>query len=395
MNYYMVLLTTMEYLPYDRLDKDIQMMKDAGINLVRIAESTWSTMEPQDGVFDFSTVDKVLDAMYKADIKVIIGTPTYAVPAWLVKAYPDVLATTVKGRGIYGCRQIMDITNPAFLFHAERIIRKLLNHVKDHKAIIGYQIDNETKHYGTSGENVQLKFVKYLRKKFKSLDDLNHEFGLDYWSNRVDAWEDFPSVNGTINASLASEFSKFQRDLVTEYLTWQRSIVDEYKKDDQFVTHNFDYDWRGYSYGVQPDVDHFMAASCLDIAGIDVYHPTQDYLTGCEIAFCGDSARSYKKNNYFVLETEAQGHAPWVPYPGQLRLQAFSHIASGANMVEYWHYHSIHNSFETYWKGLLSHDFEPNPVYNEAKTIGRDFSRLNNSLVNLKKIEFNSSASKQ
>ena len=29
-----------EYMPYDRLDKDVEMMKKAGINTVRIAEST-------------------------------------------------------------------------------------------------------------------------------------------------------------------------------------------------------------------------------------------------------------------------------------------------------------------------------------------------------------------
>ena len=39
-----------EYMPYDRLDKDVEMMKKAGINTVRIAESTWSTCEPQPGV---------------------------------------------------------------------------------------------------------------------------------------------------------------------------------------------------------------------------------------------------------------------------------------------------------------------------------------------------------
>src|SRR3990167_665250 len=69
-----------EYMPYERLDQDIKMMKEAGINVVRIAESTWSTMEPQEGVFDFSHIDRVLNAMHKAEISVIIGTPTYAVP---------------------------------------------------------------------------------------------------------------------------------------------------------------------------------------------------------------------------------------------------------------------------------------------------------------------------
>ncbi|MEI8047543.1 MAG: beta-galactosidase [Bacteroidota bacterium] len=374
-----------EYMPYDRLDKDVQMMKEAGINVVRIAESTWSTVEPQDGVYDFTHIDRALNAMQKAGIKVIVGTPTYAVPTWLVKKYPEVLAVTPQGQNQYGPRQNMDISNKNFRFYAERVIRKIMEHVKDHPAIIGYQVDNETKAYNTAGPEVQKLFVEYMKAKFGSLDTINKAFGLDYWSNRINNWEDFPSMTASINASQNAEFAKFQRKLVTDYLGWQAAIVNEYKKPGQFVTQNFDFEWRGFSFGIQPEVDHFAAVKTLDIAGVDIYHPTQDALTGTEISFGGDVARSMKSGkNYLVIETEAQGFAEWVPYPGQLRLQAFSHLASGANMVEYWHWHSIHNSAETYWKGLLSHDFEPNPTYEEAKTIGEDFQRLSPQLVNLK-----------
>lgn len=374
-----------EYMPYERLDKDVQMMKEAGINVVRIAESTWSTEEPQDGVFDFSHIDRVLNAMHKAGIQVIIGTPTYAVPTWLVRKYPDVLAITPQGPNRYGSRQNMDITNKHFLFHAERIIRKMLEHIKDHPAIIGYQIDNETKSYNTAGPEVQKQFVAYMKNKFGSLDSINMAFGLDYWSNRINAWQDFPSMTGSINASQNSAFAKFQRKLVTDYLFWQAAIVNQYKRPGQFITHNFDFAWRGFSYGIQPEVDHFAASKALDIAGVDIYHPSQDALTGIEISFGGDVTRSMKGGrNYLVLETEAQGFPQWIPYPGQLRLQAFSHLASGANMVQYWHWHSIHNSAETYWKGVLSHDFEPNEVYKEAMTIGKDFEKLSPHLINLK-----------
>lgn len=284
-----------EYMPYDRLDKDIEMMKKAGINTVRIAESTWSTCEPQDGLFDFSHVERVMDAMEEAGINVIIGTPTYAVPAWMVKAHPDVIATTKKGAGIYGARQIMDITNPVYLFYAERVIRKLMEISAHRKCVIGFQVDNETKYYGTAGRNVQLAFVKYLREKFHDdLDAMNYEFGLDYWSNRIDAWEDFPDVRGTINGSL-------------------------------------------------------------------------------------------KHDNYLVLETQAQGFPCWTPYKGQLRLCAYSHLASGANSVMYWHWHSIHNSFETYWKGLLSHDLAENDTYREVCIIGKEFREKGSHMVNLKK----------
>lgn len=214
---------------------------------------------------------------------------------------------------------------------------------------------------------------------------MNQEFGLDYWSNRINAWEDFPDIRGTINGSLGAEFEKFQRTLVDEFLSWQAGIVNEYRRSDQFITHNFDFEWRGYSYGVQPDVNHYHASQCLTISGVDIYHPSQDELTGTEIAFGGDMTRSLKNENYLVLETEAQGYPGWIPYKGQLRLQAYSHLASGANSVMYWHWHSIHNSFETYWKGLLSHDFQENDSYLEACVIGHEFQKIGKSLINIKK----------
>lgn len=375
-----------EYLPYNRLEKDVEMMKAAGINVVRIAESTWSTCEPKEGIFDFSHVTRVIDAMEAAEISVIIGTPTYAVPAWMVKKHPQVLADTKEGRNVYGPRQNMDITNPDYLFYAERVIRKLMECTAQRKNVIGFQLDNETKSYGTAGENVQKAFVKYLKNVFDNdLEKLNHQFGLDYWSNRINSWEEFPDVRGTINGSLGAEFQKFQRRLVTEFLAWQAKIVKEYKREDQFITQNFDFEWRGYSYGVQPEVNHFEAAKYVTIAGADIYHPSQDLLTGEEIAFGGDIIRSVKQGNYLILETEAQGFPGWIPYRGQLRLQAYSHIASGANSVMYWHWHSLHNAVETYWKGLLSHDFAENDTYCEAKVIGKEFKEIGSHLVNLQK----------
>lgn len=375
-----------EYMPYERLDKDISMMKKAGINVIRIAESTWSTEEPEEGVFDFSHVTKVLDACEREGLYVIVGTPTYAIPAWMARAYPEVMVTDRSGRRPYGARQIMDITHPAYRFFAERIIRRLMEAVSGYRCVIGFQLDNETKHFGTSSENVQQMFVRYMRKKYEGdLERFNHDFGLDYWSNRINSWEEFPSVAGTINGSLGCEFEKFQRQLVTDFLKRQAEIVGEYKREDQFITHNFDFAWKGYSYGVQTEVDHFKAAEAVTIAGCDIYHPSQDKLTGKEIAFGGDLTRSLKKDNYFLIETEAQGFPEWTPYEGQLRLQAFSHLASGADSVMYWHWHSIHNACETYWKGLLSHDFEENAVYREACRIGGQFRELSPSLLHLKK----------
>ena len=113
-------------------------------------------------------------------------------------------------------------------------------------------------------------------------------------------------------------------------------------------------------------------------AAIYITLPTSS-LSGREITACGNIARGIKGDNYLVLETEAAGNHPWLPYPGQLRLQAISHIANGACMVEYWHWHSIHNAIESYWKGVLSHDLRPNRLYKECSVIGNELKKYGHS----------------
>lgn len=375
-----------EYLPEDRLETDMEMMEKAGMNVIRIAESTWSTWEPQDGVFDFTHLHRMLSCSQKHGIQVIVGTPTYAVPTWLVRKYPDILTETHAGPERYGRRQNMDIAHPMYLKHAERLIRRLMEEVQPYSHVIGFQLDNETKSYDTCSTYAQKQFVTYIRDLFHDdLDLMNRAWGLDYWSNRIDSWEDFPDVRGTINASLGAAYQKFQRKLVTDFLAWQRDLVASCARPDQFITHNFDYDWIGHSYGMQPEVDQWEAAKALTVAGCDIYHPSAQDLTGKEIAFGGAIARSLKKDNYLVLETQAQGNHGWLSYPGQLRMQAFSHLANGANAVEYWHWHSIHNAIESYWKGVLSHNLKENATYREVCRIGADFAEHGTHLVNLKK----------
>ncbi len=375
-----------EYLPEDRIETDMEMMKKAGMNVIRIAESTWSTWEPQDNAFDFTHLHRMLTCSQKYGIQVIVGTPTYAVPTWLARKYPDILTETHTGQERYGRRQNMDIAHPMYLKHAERIIRRLMEEIQPYDHVIGFQLDNETKSYDTCSAYAQKKFVAYMRTVFHGdLTLLNQAWGLDYWSNRINAWEDFPDVRGTINASLGEAYQKFQRKLVTDFLTWQRDIVASYARPDQFITHNFDYDWIGYSYGMQPEVDQWDAARALTIAGCDIYHPSAQDLTGKEIAFGGAIARSLKRDNYLVLETQAQGNHGWLSYPGQLSMQAFSHLANGANAVEYWHWHSIHNAVESYWKGVLSHNLKENATYKEVCRIGANFAKYGTHLVNLKK----------
>jgi len=374
----------------DRLERDMQMMVDAGFTTIRIAEFTWGTWNPAPGVFDFTHIDRALDAAAAHGLDVIVGTPTAAIPTWLASRHPEVLGVTAAGPNKYGPRQNMNILAPAYRHYAEAAIRALARHTAPREHVIGFQLDNETKYYDAANPDIQRAFVDSLKRRFgagqEGLNALNSAFGLNYWANRVGAWEDFPDVTGTINGSLAAAFDAFRRGLVTDFLAWQRALVDEYRRADQFVTQNFDYEWRGHSFGIQPAVDHFQAADAVTLAGVDIYHPGEDQLTGKEIGFGGDISRSLKDGDpYLVIETQAQGQMGWLPYPGQLRLQAYSHLASGACGVMYWHWGSIHNSFETYWKGLLSQDYTPNPTYREACVVGRELKEHAASLTGLRK----------
>lgn len=383
-----------EYMPYDRIKKDMEMMKKAGMNTLRIAESTWSSLEPEDGKFDFTYIDGVLEAAKEEGMSVIIGTPTYALPPWLVKKEPEIMVERKDGRARYGARQLADIVHPVFRFHAERVIRAQAEHTAKHETVIGFQIDNETKHYGNYGRYAQELFVNYLKERFVTTDALNRAFCLNYWSNAVRHWEDFPDMRGCCNAGLGSCYEAFLRSLAADYLKWQAGLVAEYKRKDQFITHNFDFEWKkfgaeiaqdGYSYGVQPDMNHAEASPAVSVAGTDIYHPTQDELTGAEIAFGGDEIRCLKQNNYLVLETQAQGFKNWTPYPGQLKLHAYSHLAAGADGLLYWNWHSIHNGYEAYWMGLLGHDLEENETYREACVIGEEWRKFGERLRHLKK----------
>jgi len=372
-----------EYMPSERLDEDIKLMKEAGISVVRLGESTWSLFEPRDGEFEFAWMDRIIDKMHKAGIHVILGTPTYSIPAWMWHKYPEVLLEYQHGgNAYYGMRQNMNITNPTYLFYCERIIRKMMEHYAQHPAIVGFQVDNETLTRGVNNDNYQVNFVNYLKKKFSTPEKLNKIWGLNYWGMTIDGWEELAPRDGISNTGYKLEWERFNRKSLAEFLTWQSAIVKEYKRDDQFITQCF--------MTMVEDVDHHASAELMDVMGVNVYHDQQDHLTGKEITFAGDYFRSVKNRNYLITETNAQtmgwnSRIQRPPYPGQLRQNVYAHLGSGANMVEYWHWHSIHYGQEIYWKGILSHDLKPNRAFGEMSKTAHELQRIGKKLVNLKK----------
>jgi beta-galactosidase len=373
-----------EYMPYERLEKDFELMEKAGITVIRVGESTWGVLEPSDGRFDFDWLARVIDRAREAGIKVILGTPTYSIPAWLYKKHPEIQVKQLdRPRYTYGLRQMTDLTHPVYRRYAERIIRRLVARFKDHPAVIGYQLDNETHHSGTADVHVQAAFRERLRRKFVTPEALNKAWGLNYWGQRINSFDELPPREGALNPGYKLEWERFSQDIVTEFLGWQAGIVRGLKRPDQFITHDF-------CGGLPADVRQVEIARALDLPAVNVYFGLQDEMTGEDIAFSGDVNRSLKGSNYLVTETTAQtigwdsaGQFP--PYDGQLRLAAYAHILGGANLVAYWHWHSLHFGQETYWKGVLAHDLEPGRVYGEVARIAGELKRIGPALANLKK----------
>ena len=363
-----------EYQLDDRIERDMALMHEAGMNTIRIAESTWSVEEPRCGQFDFSRVTRVIEAAARYGIRVIVGTPTYAIPKWLADLDPEIL-----GSRAFGERQNMDITNPTYRRYAERIIRALIGATARYPNVIGFQIDNETKHYGVNNARVLDGFRNWLKARFGTIEAVNRAYMLYHWSNSVASFDELPDPEGTVNGGYICAFEEYRRALAAEFLQWQSAIVSELKRPDQFITHNMDYDWKsfvppgqqgGQSDGLQPDLNDYEAAKALTVAGTDIYCPPGDALTGREIAFGGDLMRPLKNAPYLVLESQAQAFPGWLPYPGQLKLMALAHFASGAAGLMYWPWASIHGGVESYFRGVLSHDGEPGQTYAEVREIG-------------------------
>jgi beta-galactosidase len=371
-----------EYMPVDRLEKDVQMMEQAGISVVRVGESTWSVWEPEDGRFEFAWMDRIIERLARAHIRVIMGTPTYSIPPWMFKAHPEILVTRLDGqKATYGLRQNMDITNPDFLRYSERIIRKIAEHYRDNRAVIGYQVDNETSSNGTAGPNVQAGFVDYLKDKFSTVDRLNHIWGLVYWGQQLHDWSEVPPRNGILNPGWKLEWDRYQESLTTRFLAWQAGLVREYLRPDQFVMQDF-------GGATRIDVNERDISKSLDIVGMNPYYPSQDRYDGEGSSYGGDYARSLKQTNFLVTETNAQtigwdSRSQFPPYDGQLRENVYLLASTGANMVEYWHWHSLHYGQETYWKGVLSHDLEPGRIYAEVARTAHELQRVGPHLVNL------------
>ncbi|MGN5382262.1 beta-galactosidase [Streptomyces lasalocidi] len=376
-----------EYQPHERLIADLDLMAEARFTVIRVGESVWSTWEPENGTFDLDWLRPVLDGAHERGISVVLGTPTYAVPPWLSRQYPEIAAERATGQRIgWGARQEVDFTHPAFRFHAERVTREILARYAAHPAVIGFQVDNEPGLRLPHNHGVFERFVDHLRARYGDVETLNREWGLVYWSHRLSTWADLWTPDGNAQPQYDLAWRAFQARQTTEFVAWQAGIVRAYARDDQFVT-------TCISYG-HPAMDDDELTDSLDVTAGNPYYDMQDGLAlpdrtpdgheqqwktrGVWALFqSGDRMFSSRQAPFLVTETNAQAiGAPWdnkPAYDGQWRQAAWALVARGARMIEYWHWHTLHFGAETHWGGILPHSGRPGRVYGELAWLGAEF----------------------
>ena len=373
-----------EYQPYQRLKTDLDMMAEARFSVIRVGESVWSTWEPENGRFDLEWLEPVLDGAHERGIAVVLGTPTYAVPPWLARQYPEIAGERATGRRIgWGARQEVDFTHPAFRFHAERVIRRILTRYAGHPAVIGFQVDNEPGNELLHNHGVFQRFVDHLRAEYGDVETLNREWGLVYWSHRLSTWADLWTPDGNAQPQYDIAWRAFQARQTTEFIAWQAGIVREYSRPEQFVTTCISY--------TRPAVEDDELTDSLDLASGNPYYDMQDALELPDDREVGQKWKtsgvwslyetadwmfSSRQAPFLVTETNAQSiGAPWEnrpAYDGQWRQAAWALVSRGAQMIEYWHWHTLHFGTETYWGGVLPHSGKPGRTYAELSRLGAE-----------------------
>ncbi|MEQ8675475.1 MAG: beta-galactosidase [Aggregatilineales bacterium] len=370
-----------EHWDEDRWKTDIQLMAQAGFNVVRLAEFAWSVLEPEDNVFDFDWLDRIIDLLGQKGIKVVLGTPSAAMPPWIQQAIPDVMLVDANGvsRG-YGSRRDYSPTNDVYIGYAVRIARKMAEHYANNPNIIGWQIDNELgdRCYAPSTKR---QFQQWLQEKYGTLDALNQCWGTRFWSHVYQEWSQIPvplmTATGPHNPGLHLDFYRFISDVYVDFQQKQidviRSIVPEY----HFITHNL----MGFAY---PNINYFDFSKDLDFISWDNY-PRGFWITDDEIdptvpAISHTLMRSLKKKNFWVMEQQS-GHGSWtimppIPRPGEIELWAYQAIAHGASGIVFFRWRTARFGAEQFWHGILDHDGVGRRRYAEVVNVGKTIKRI-------------------
>ena len=350
-----------EHWPESRWEEDARLMQEAGLTVTRLAEFAWSRLEPREGEFSFDWLDRAIETLSGHEIECVLGTPTAAPPAWLVKKYPDVVPVDARGVRLgFGTRLHRCYSSENYRARSRAVTEAMAGHFGGNAHVIGWQTDNEFDRVDCTCPNCAAKWRKWLDERYGSLDEVNRAWGTVFWSQEYGEWDEVPplaeprcGVRGH-NPSLILDWRRFQSANAVSFQREQIEIL-RGKSPGKFVTHNL--------MGYHDSLDYYALAEDLDFVSWDNY--PGDGLTGTP----HDIMRGIKEDNFWVME-ERSGHTGWfsfspAPLPGQIRLWTWEAIGKGADAVVYFRWRSCTSGTEQYWQGILTHDGVPRRRYRE------------------------------
>ena len=364
-----------EHWPASRWPEDVRLMRQAGMNVCRIGEFAWSTMEPYEGVYKFDWLDEAIELLHREGLAVVLGTPTAAPPAWLTHHHPDTLLTHSDGKiAQHGARCHFNPGSHTYLKYVRRIAEQMARRYGPDARILGWQIDNE---YGNTdySETTRRDFQRWLKEQYKTLDVLNAHWSTAYWSQSYIDWNEIPLPQSGHNPGLLLAFKHFSTKVLYDYQKLQIDAIRQSALPEQWITHNF--------MGWFDAFDHYKISEDLDFASWDWYIGTghHDYL---RTGVIHDLTRGFKRKNFWVMETQP-GSVNWAAVnsmldKGEARCMAWHAIGHGADAILYWQWRSALGGQEQLHGSLIGADGKPRPFYSEAQQIGRDFEAVSETL---------------
>lgn len=367
-----------EQWPEAQWEGDLALMEAAQMNVVRIGEFAWSTMEPAEGRYDFDWLEHAIRLAEKHHIHVVLGTPTDAPPAWLTRAYPETLRTDATGRvAEHGGRRQFNYANPHYRELCARIATEMARRFGQDPNVIGWQIGNEFTDESFDAQTRQ-SFQQWLQARYHTLDALNKAWATAYWSQSYDRWDEIPLPTGGGNPGLLLEHKHFVGDTWRSFQQVQVKALRAYAAPRQFITTNLG------GLGWSDNFDHVLINQDLDLAAWDDY-VGQGHLNVERNGFLHDFVRGWKRQNFWVMETQP-GSVNWAPVNnslrhGETRAVAWQAIGHGADAVLYWQWRDALNGQEQYHGAIAGPDGGPLPIYQEIGEEGREFARASAALA--------------
>lgn len=362
------------------MDSDMDTMLEMGCNVIRIAEFSWHLMEKTEGQYDFSFFDNVIAKAKKKGLKVILGTPTATIPAWLAHKHPDILSEFEGGKKrAFGGRHVYCFNSPAMYAYSEKIIRAMAEHYRDETQVAAWQIDNELGHEGSDVcycPQCRKAFQRYLEEKFEgSIDRLNDTYGTAFWSQEYNCFEEIPLPEETItthNPALRIDWERFRSKSIVDFINFQARILREVIPH-ALVMHDFP------GGGLDKHVDYSETARNLDLAAYNnypVWGGQKEPIAPHEIAFGLDYIRGLKQQNFWITEAimGAQGHdvTGFLPRPNQAKMWSYQGMAHGCESMMYFRYRGATKGAEQFCYGILDADNIKGRKFREVQSFFTD-----------------------